>query len=219
MGEKIKRVIKILLSLYESLLEIIYPHENYCIICGEEDCKGICDKCINSISKTENNEFIDSYGYYSGVLKKLIIKFKFYSDFTAGEILADILSEYIVSNYDIENYVITYVPLTKKAKKKRGFNQCEYISKKISKNIGVECIELLIKKRETKEQKTLSKSERINNIYNVFEINKNINNIKKNIIVIDDVVTTGATLMEIYKVFCEKGIKNVKLLTLAKSTI
>ncbi len=219
MGEKIKRIVNVLLYLYESILEIIYPHENYCIICGKEECEGICKKCINSISKTGNDEFIDSYGYYSGVLKKLIIKFKFHSDFTAGEILADILGEYIVSNYNIEDYIITYVPLTKKSEKNRGFNQCKYISKRISKKTGIRCIELIVKTKETKEQKLLSKTERIKNIQGVFKLNKNILSITKGIIVIDDVVTTGATLMEIHKVFYENGIKNIKLLTLARSTI
>ena len=141
MGQKIKRIIKdnkickLLFLMYESILEIIYPAENYCIICGKEDCDRICDECLRSISIINNsNEFIESYGHYGGVLKKLILKFKFYGDFTAGEILSELLIKYIKENYDYKKYIITYIPITKKAERKRGFNQCEYIALKISRN-------------------------------------------------------------------------------------
>ncbi len=223
MGEKIKRNIKNLVNiadcLYEAIIEMIYPMEDYCIICYREDCRGICEPCLKSITKVENYDNIRSYGYYTGVLKKLILKFKFGGNFTAGTILADILGQYIKENYDIEKYTLLYVPITKKTEKKRGFNQCEYIAKKISKNIGVDYSGALIKIKDTKEQKGLSKQERNINVKGAFKLKENSLSLNKGVILIDDVLTTGATLMEAYKVLCENNIKDIKLLTLAKSTI
>lgn len=218
MGKTIKRIIK---KLWEALIEVIYPRENYCIICGEEDCFGICNSCkksIKLIDEAYQGEII-SCGYYGGVLKELILKFKYKNDFTAGDILAELLEEYIVKKFDYKEYVIAYIPLSKKSQKARGFNQCEYIAKKIAGNLEIEAIELLIKVKETKEQKKLKKDERFQNISEAFGVKKGINIKNKKIILIDDVTTTGATLQEASKLLKKFDISDIKLLTLAKSHI
>lgn len=216
MGKTLKRIIE---KLWEALIEVIYPRENYCIICREEDCFGICNTCKKSIKLIgkEYQDEIVSYGYYGGVLKELILKFKYKDNFTAGDILAEILEEYIIKNFNYKEYIITYIPLSKKAKKVRGFNQCEYIAKKISRDLSIEIVEVLIKTKETKEQKKLKKDERFENIKDAFQIKKIIKNQK--IILIDDVTTTGATLKEAHKLLKKFNLKDIKLLTLAKSHI
>ncbi len=218
MGKKIKRIIG---KFLEGLIEIIYPRENYCIICGEDECFGICEPCVKSI-KTINDLYQDeivSYGYYGGVLKELILKFKYKSNFTAGDILTEFLEEYIINNLNYKEYIVTYIPLSRRSKKIRGFNQCEYIAKKIARDLSIEVLEILIKQRETKEQKTLKKDERYENIKDAFKLKKGVHLEKFNIILIDDVTTTGATLKEAYKLLKKFRVKDVKLLTLAKSHI
>ena len=218
MGKTIKRIIR---KLWEGLIEVVYPRENYCIICKEDDCFGICDNCKRSI-KTINNLYQDeiiSYGYYGGVLKDLILKFKYKNNFTAGDILAEFLEEYIINNFKYEEYIITYIPLSKKSKKIRGFNQCEYIAKKISRDLSIEVLEILIKEKETKEQKTLKRDERYENIRDAFKIKRGIKLKNYRIILIDDVTTTGSTMQEAYKLLKKFQIKEIKLLTLAKSHI
>lgn len=218
MGKTLNRIIR---SLWEGLIEIIYPRENYCIICKTEDCFGICDICRKSV-KTINDSYQDeiiSYGYYGGVLKDLILKFKYKSNFTAGDILTEFLEEYIIKNINYEEYIITYVPLSKKSKKARGFNQCEYIAKKIARDLSIEALEVLIKPKETKEQKKLKRDERYKNIKDAFEVKKGMNVNSYSIILIDDVTTTGATLQEAYKLLKKFKVKDIKLLTLAKSHI
>lgn len=218
MGKTFKRTIK---KLWEAIIEVIYPRENYCIICGEDDCFGICDNCKRSINLIgeEHQEEIISCGYYGGVLKELILKFKYKSDFTAGDILAELLEAYITERFDYKEYIITYIPLSKKSLKVRGFNQCEYIAKKIAGNLEINVIELFIKVKETKEQKKLKKDERFENIREAFAIKKGINVKNKRIILIDDVTTTGATLQEASKLLKNFDIDDIKLLTLAKSHI
>lgn len=200
---------------------MIYPRESYCIICKEDNCFGICEHCrksIKTIADSYQDEII-SYGYYGGVLKDLILKFKYKSNFTAGDILAEFLEEYIIRNLKYQEYVITYIPLSKKSKKIRGFNQCEYIAKKIAKDLSIEVLEILIKDKETKEQKRLKKDERYENIKDAFKIKKGLEIRKYNIILVDDVTTTGATLKEAYKLLRKYQVKDIKLLTLAKSHI
>lgn len=218
MGKTLKRIIR---SLWEGLIEIVYPRENYCIICKEDDCFGICDTCkksIKIIGDSYQNEII-SYGYYGGVLKDLILKFKYKSNFTAGDILSEFLEAYIIKNLNHKEYIITYIPLSKKSKKVRGFNQCEYIAKKISRDLSIEVLEVLVKEKETEEQKKLKRDERYENIKNAFNLKKGIEVKDYNIILIDDVTTTGATLKEAYKLLKKFEVKDIKLLTLAKSHI
>ena len=231
MGKEIERVIKkikiyieviqkILKVFLESLLELIYPGENYCIICKAEDCHKICLSCLKSIRKINIIESdIISYGYYGGVLKQLILNLKYKKDFSAGDILSDLLSDYIKDNIEYDNYVLSYIPLSKKSMKKRGFNQCEYIAKKVSEKLNIGVIEILIKYKDTSEQKTLNKHERSNNVKGAFKIKNGTNISSYNIILIDDVITTGSTMMEAYKILQENSAKSIKLLTLAKSTI
>jgi len=218
MGKAFKRIVR---KLLEGLTAVVYPIENYCIICKEEDCFGICDNCkksIKIINKVYQDEVI-SYGYYGGVLKDLILKFKYKNNFTAGDILAGFLAEYILEDFNYKEYIITYIPLSKKSEKIRGFNQCEYIAKKIARNLSIEVLEVLIKPKETKEQKRLKKEERFENIKDAFKIKKGIDFKNCNIILIDDVTTTGATLQEAYKLLKKFEVKDIKLLTLAKSHI
>lgn len=218
MGEAFNRIIRI---LWEGIVEVIYPRENYCIICKEEDCFGICEHCKKSIKTIDiaYQDKIISYGYYGGVLKELILIFKYKSNFTAGDILAGFLEEYITKNFNYKEYIITYIPLSKKSKKARGFNQCEYIARKISRDLCIEASEVLIKGRETKEQKTLKKDERYENIKDAFKLKDGVNLEECNIILIDDVTTTGATINEAYRLLKKSKVKEIKLLTLAKSHI
>jgi competence protein ComFC len=218
MGKTFKGIIR---KLWEGLIEVVYPIENYCIVCKEDDCFGICNTCkksIKIINKVYQDEVI-SYGYYGGVLKDLILKFKYKNNFTAGDILAEFLQEYIVENFKYREYIITYIPLSKNSKKNRGFNQCEYLAKKISRNLSIEILEVLIKPKETKEQKRLKRDERYENIRDAFKIKKGIHLKNYKIILIDDVTTTGATLQEAYKLLKKFEVKEIKLLTLAKSHI
>lgn len=218
MGKAFNRIIR---NLWEGIVEVVYPRENYCIICKEEDCFGICEHCKESI-KTIDISYQDkiiSYGYYGGALKELILRFKYKSNFTAGDILAGFLEDYITKNFNYKEYIITYIPLSKKSKKARGFNQCEYIARKIARDLCIEASEVLIKGRETKEQKTLKKDERYENIKDAFKLKDGVSLEECNIILIDDVTTTGATINEAYRLLKKSKVKEIKLLTLAKSHI
>jgi len=216
----VKLIKKIMGAFMESLLEIIYPNENYCILCKDEDYDRICVSCLKSIRTIEivDSEIL-SYGYYGGVLKHLILNLKYKHDFSAGDILAELLSDYIKQNIDYNNYILTYIPLSKKSKKARGFNQCEYIARKVSRRLNIEVIEILVKNKETIEQKKLKKCERSKNIQGAFKMKNGIDIEKYNIILIDDVSTTGNTMMEAYRILQKNSVKNIKLLTLAKSNI
>lgn len=214
MGKKIFKEIKEIISM---ILDLIYPPSNNCIICNAEDFVGICPLCKSKIKRIENQDKILSYGYYGGILKELILAFKYDRNFTAGNVISELLLDFIYKN-GVKFDVIYYVPMTKASIKKRGFNQCEIIAKNLSKSLNVPISNSLIKIKDTREQKTLSKEGRYKNIKGAFKIRKN-NSLYKNILLIDDVVTTGATLLECKKVLENFNIEEITILTIAKSHI
>ena len=212
MGEQLFRIIKI---LWKSILTVLYPSKNKCLVCGYENIEGLCYKCLKSITFCDKDELC--VGYYKGALKELILLLKYKKDFQAGEILVSFLEEKI-KKYKNE-YHLTYIPIDKKRLKERGFNQCEYIANELSINTGIKTINTLKKIRETKVQKTLKREERIENLKDAFGIIDEKDVKGKKFILLDDVITTGATLKEGVKVLKKYGATEIKILTLAKSYI
>ena len=215
MGKEIIKIIKIAL---EALLDIIYPYDNKCIICGVEGFLGICSKCKSEIKRVHQQEEIMAYGYYGGVLKKLILNLKYHKSFIAGKVLADLLCQIIIEK-KLSIDCICYVPISKDSLKKRGFNQWSVLAKNISSILDIPVIDCLVKVKETKEQKLLGKEERMKNILDAFEIKNKEKLFKKNILLIDDVYTTGATINECKKNIEKCNINKIYLLTIAKSNI
>ncbi|SHJ16153.1 competence protein ComFC [Clostridium cavendishii DSM 21758] len=218
------RIIKIVEYFFKCLKEVIYPSLNKCLTCKSEiEDDFLCTSCKKNIIRVEGAYFIDgiksySVGYYSKTIKKLIKSFKYDKNFESGEYLANLLIEKINSeklNIDL----ITYVPSSKLALKKRGFNQCELLAKIVASSAKVPCLELLDRVEDVKEQKRLTKEERFINMKKAFKIKSNIDIKVNNILLIDDVVTTGATLTAC--VFEIKKYKkfNIIILTVAKSYI
>lgn len=209
--------------LEQCLLEAIYPTEEKCYLCNKEGQKILCDKCKANIQKIKETSIIDEckmfiYSYYSFDIKDLILRFKYKGDFHAGEILVSLLEEKIrEENLNVD--FITYVPIGKDTVKKKEFNQCEYLAKELARNLGIKSIEALKKKNKVKEQKSLSKEEREINVKNAFKLKTNNRLEGKSIILLDDVMTTGATLKSCVKEL--KKIRDIKifLLTIAKSNI
>lgn len=212
-----KGFIKFINEIKEEFLDILYPYKNKCIICNA-DFYGICPLCNKSIKRVKSHEEIISYGYYNGALKKLILDFKYNRNFIAGKILSNYLCDLIeekLNNIDC----IVYVPSSKKTLKLRGFNQCEFLSKEIGKRLNIEVFDCIKKYDNIREQKSLSKEDRYKNMINAFFIEDNTKIKNKNILLIDDVITTGATVSACEDLLKKQNIKTIKILTLAKSYI
>ena len=207
-----------MLKIYNEILDIVYPMEEKCIICRTDGFIGLCPYCKSKINRATIENGNLSYGFYGGILKTLILKFKYESDFTAGYLLSKLLVEMIKEN-EIYADVICYVPMTKKSEKKRGFNQCEVIARHIGYHINVPVSDCIKKIKNTKEQKTLTKEERVKSIKGAFKVSR-IKDIKnKNVILIDDVMTTGATINECKDVLKKSGVNSITVLTIAKGGI
>lgn len=117
----------------------------------------------------------------------------------------------------IKEWVLVPIPLYKTKLKKRGYNQSEILSQELAKRFGFPVRNLLKRTKNTKAQFGLNRKEREKNIKNAFILKSSIKNLKsKNVLLVDDVATTGFTLCEAANVLKRNGVKRVIGLTLAR---
>ncbi|ENK1244097.1 ComF family protein [Clostridium sporogenes] len=222
------RIFKHIKYIIECIEEVIYPYENKCVICEkyvEEDL--ICKECFNSIRFCNDIKLIKKGEtwfsafpacYYSGIMMELILNLKYKSDFKSGEVIANLMCRRL-KKIDISTDIITFVPSSKKSHKKRGYNQSEYLAKLISKSIDVPIAYCLKKNANSKDQIGLNGAERWLNVKDSFKV-YNQNYIKnKKVILIDDVLTTGATSFYCANELKKNGAREIFILTAAKSDV
>jgi competence protein ComFC len=153
-----------------------------------------------------------AYGIYEGALAEAIHQFKFYG----LKRLAKPLGSFLL-NLDIpETDGIIAVPLSKRGLKDRGFNQSLLLARTISKATKTPMrMDVLFKKKETPPQIGLSSKERLSNLKDSFEIRENVKNLR--LLLVDDVITTGATVTECAKELLRAGAKEVTVIALARA--
>ncbi len=214
----------------DSILSVIYSRNEGCILCSDYSLEEelVCKSCFKRIEfynksfkiKKEDIELeCFSASYYSGAIMELIRNLKYKGDFNSGEVLASLLIK-LLSVCAIDYDLITYVPMTRGAFKKRGFNQGRFLASYVSKACDRPARELVKKIKDTKDQIGLDAINRWENLNDCFKITdkKLIQN--KNILLVDDVVTTGATAFCCAKALLNNGAANkVTVLTAAKSKL
>lgn len=223
------------------ILNFIYPP--VCGICGKLNSDFLCKKCekileseavfgVDKYKKIErkkenikNNfndkKYFDEHLYiflYQGIIRRIILKYKFQEEAYLYKTFVNFLLKNKNFFEKIEKYdTIVPVPISKKRKKKRGYNQSELLAKEIAYNANLVLEkESLYKIKDIVEQSKLNKENRLKNIQGVYElVNKEKLN-KKKILLIDDIYTTGSTVNECSKVLREAKPKKIGVLTLAK---
>jgi len=213
-------------NLFDNILVFLFP--NVCGICGKININSLCPKCnlkLENITKYKlikyNNKYFNEHLYvfkYDGIIREKIIEYKFYEKSYLYKTFAKIILKNEKKYSFLRNYgIIIPVPIHKKRKVERGYNQSSLIAKELSNNLEIICIEnILYKIVNNTMQSTLSQKQRSENVKNVYGI-KNIEYIKnKNIILFDDIYTTGSTANECAKLLKQNGANKILVLTLAK---
>lgn len=222
-----KRIFKLIKGYFYYFLELLYPFDDKCLCCGEQAESYLCPRCFKGISFVDKGCFTSledinircySCTYYSHTMKQLILNFKYKRDFLCSDYFTILMKDYIINN-NIEFDIITYVPSDKKALKKRGFNQSKVLATKIAEVLDKKCLDLLVRKSGSLEQKRLSKEDRWNNLKESFSAKPTVEIKDKKILIIDDVFTTGATAYYCAKALISIGVSEIIVLTLAKSNV
>lgn len=216
------------------MLNILFPKE--CLICSKVG-NWLCSKCKSKlirtlpncyICKTLSNNYIThakctkektfekvitiwKYNEYS---KKLIHNFKYKHRFQVGNYIFSLIEKEL-KNINFKNSILIPVPSNTQKIRDRGFNPTQNICQLIQEEEKITIHNnLLYKKTSTFDQASLSYDERRDNVYNLFEVNvQQIQKISKykQIIIVDDIITTGSTLNEIYKTLKPHIPENIKI--------
>ena len=136
---------------------------------------------------------------------------------------SSVYTDLMINKLDREEYVcdcITWVPLSRKRLRSRGYDQAKLLSEGFAASAGLPCEELLKKIRNTAPQSgTDSRAERKSNIKNAYRTVQEEKIVGKSILLMDDIVTTGATLSECAQALKRAGAKQVRALTLARTDL
>ncbi len=202
-------------TCFENTKLILNP---ICQICGDRLYHGkdvVCDRCRNqAVAFTA----IRSWAEYSDPLQSAIHRLKYRND--RG--LAEVLSQPMVNQLDRYHWLIDLilpVPLDEARRKARGYNQAALLARPISWRTGIPISEnSLFRSRRTRPQVGLSISDRTENVAGAFKAeSKSIS--EKKLLIVDDVITTGATINACAQALIKAGAAQVFGLTLARSSL
>ena len=228
------------MKTFTNIIDFVLPR--FCTACEKKLTSAeqfICGSCLSEIKELSNadidneferkfsiTDFVDDYTSLfifeeSGKLQDLIhaLKYnqKFRIGFFLGELLGDRKKNYI-EKWDAD--LIMPIPLFHLKKIERGYNQADYIAKGLSKSMGIRNkVSVARRIKNTTSQTKLDSAERSENMQNAFSIRKPKIINGKNIIIVDDVITTGITVLELAKKLKENGANKVYVLSVATPLI
>lgn len=194
-----------LCSLCKSCLLFINPKKR-CMRCGLE--KEFC-QCSKRVYRFEN---IISVFEYTGIARQIMKKYKFahkmhYADFFAKHMADSVKNEY----KNIKFSIVTYVPTSSKNRSKRGYDQSEVLSKRISKILGIRSVNMLGCRKFVTDQHKSDFKNRLSNVKGKYYFKKRLHG--GNVLLVDDIKTTGATLDECARQLLLSGADKVYCVT------
>lgn len=190
---------------------LAYNDKIVCDKCGRrQPAAGVCRECKAVCPKTDAARSCFSF---DGGVRKLVYSFK-----NGSRLLAVYFAELLEATYrkhfsDQAIDCLAYVPMTKKDERARGFNQSRELAVRLGKRIGLPVEELLVKRKPSLDQRGLGIRERRKNLQDCFKATKGARG--RRILLVDDVLTTGATSDAIAEELKKKGAERVFLLTVA----
>jgi competence protein ComFC len=206
-------------NILKKLFTADYP---YCIYCGGEygvDERTLCcPACASKITgggaaKVSGCKYTACYEF-EGPVRRLVHRYKYDGERYLDEKIAQAMKN-TCEERNITAQAIAYVPLHRIKKRKRGYDQSERIAKKLSALTGVPHIGALERTKNTVSQTHLTREQRMENVRGVFRVKRSVDGLE--ILLVDDVLTTGSTAAECARTLLENGAKTVEILVFAKA--
>jgi len=238
-----------LISIKDWLLNLVFPKRIKCMVCGRDlkqyseiefcdkclkEMEVITDKCcekcgakliaeekfcLNCQSKERNFDIGRSYYVFDNSVRHLIHQLKFGNKPYIARAFAPMLRDKL-KDLGWEYDVIIPVPLFPKHKKERGYNQSEKLAVELAKYVDKPVdTESLIKVKDTSKQLGLNFADRMTNLDGAFKVVDKASVKYKNILLIDDVMTTGATANACSEALRTAKVSSVKVLTVAHGVV
>lgn len=221
--------------------KLLFVDSASCIVCDDEingkNPYGLCDKCFKKLEfigekccircgKPSENEakycllcqnetrYFDtarSAVKYKGNIQKLILEYKFHNKRYLAKYLAKFI-EYAVEEYGIKYDIVVPIPLSKSREKERKYNQ---VSEMLRHTKLSPVVEVLTKTRDNERQSLMAGKERRDNVLGVYAVTDKAAVKGKCVLLVDDIITTGATVNEASRVLMASGAVSVTAVSVA----
>ena len=212
------------MKLYHFLMELLFPSK--CVLCrqllktGETD---LCGSCRADAPEYPNRkiklQFLDSFAavwYYEGNVRASLLRYKFHNARSYSASYGRILAMKLLREYPDGFDVLTWVPVSRLRKLRRGYDQVELLAKAVGKELGMTPVPTLKKIRNNRPQSRLKGAEaRRANVLGAYRILENTDVKGKRVALLDDILTTGATAGECARVLLSAGAKEVHCAAMA----
>ncbi len=208
------------------LLDLLYPPK--CPFCGrvlEPGVEGMCGRCRETLPWTDGAErkvdFCDaclSPLWYRDGVRAAVHRYKFMGGRNHCRVLGRLMAEELAAGWGEDVDLITWVPLSAKHRKKRGYDQAELLARRVAELTGLPAAPTLVKLRDTRTQSRITgDSARRANVVGAYACRPGAELAGLRVVLVDDVVTSGATLSECAACLKMAGVDSVTALTLARA--
>lgn len=195
------------------LIDLFFPPR--CAFCGRLGVRGVCADCEPKLPRRANPLREGSFGLcavpleYKGVARRAFQRFKFGQQQGAadgfGELIAQCAAEELGGQFDR----VTWVPASAQRQKERGFDQSLLLARAAARCWDTKPAALLQKQRDNPPQSGLSEDARKDNVRGAYRVRRPALTEGARILLIDDVITTGATLTECRRTLLDAGAASV----------
>jgi len=208
----------------ERVLDIFFPPK--CAFCGSllsDAGEGICPACLGTLPWTDGAErktdFIPRIVaplYYEGSVREAMLWYKFHNAPARGRGYGRLIAQELQKRGALDFDVITWVPLSRKRERRRGYDQARILAEALGKHLDREARPLLQKVRDVPPQSHLNTAEeRRANISGCYAVCAPDRAAGKRVLLVDDIVTTGSTLSECARMLMLSGAERVWAAALA----
>jgi ComF family protein len=234
--------VSIMADIWQGIVDLLYPPK--CLVCGEMQPDYLCAACIDEIIKLDRTacpkcalprpegtctacrdleysfDSAASVGVYEGVLKDAIHQLKY----SGHRVIAPALASLMVQSLRTRPWLIDRtacivpVPIHPAKERQRGFNQSELIARDVARVFAKPMVtRALARRKQTLAQVELSGERRRENTIGIFEVVRRDAVEGRNVMLVDDVFTTGSTVEAAAFALREAGAREVHVVTLARS--
>lgn len=202
------------------LIDYLFLDKNTCSFCKDEYIYkyGLCRDCYDRLDYVDNNFLLGDNNcyaiyFYNEFFKRLIGLYKFERKTEYSRIFSKMIYDYGIEKNLFDVDYILPAPSSNKTLIHRGFDHIRMITDDFIGKISPIYLDEFKKVKDTKAQHDLGKEDRAKNLTDAFSLDKNLEG--KSVLIIDDLITTGNTSLEMIKVLEEANVKEVKILVLA----
>lgn len=215
------------MSVGQAVLNLLFPAK--CPFCGHvTPGPGICDSCQRMLPWIEEGSQVQTLPgevpcvsplWYEGTVRQGLLRFKFGGASGAAETLGGLIAQCAAERFSGEFDIVTWVPVSARRLRRRGFDQAELLARAACRLWNNRTEALLRKTMDNPAQSGLAggASERRANVLGVYEPVDSMRIIGRRVLLVDDIVTTGATLCECARTLREAGAAAVLCATVART--